>query len=284
MTVPAPETLLLLASLTAGRHPSPQVRAFWNLKKRDLEVKVSKRSDLREQRKPKRRERLADPAARYRKLSVETGRTHPVTGDLLPPIEPWTGPDGSRLAFARVARAADGAYTLDDLDFEFVTWGVTEELLEVDGDSRVHMLSDASAPAGRKYPGAPVRDERAGIGRQLRHRAVMPVFRAVAAFLAGKVRGKLGRRGKWRAGGLELRDADICAAANKDIAKSLALDGYRFLSLSACRRVVKMLLKTGLLTEAEPPRHTRFRRSWMTIPRVFTLPESAPGNSPPDIS
>jgi hypothetical protein len=223
---------------------------------------------------------LTDSGARLKKLSIETGRKHPKTGEILPPIEPWTCPDhtGAIRTYAQIMRAPDGSLTLAGFDggqLEHVAYMAGEQLITLGPGGTIHALGDRKAGSNRKYPGAPVTDEQAKIGRTLRAKARDLVLTAWRNITCGTPQVILRRPSQLRSGGVALTAREICTEANAVKSRRPDLDGYRYLHAETCRRVISELLADGTLTELEPPVRTRAGRTWITIPRVFELPRDA---------
>jgi hypothetical protein len=53
------------------------------------------------------------------------------------------------------------------------------------------------------------------------------------------------------------------------------LEEFRCLSLDGCYRVLRRLLRTGVLTEVLPPVRKREGRSWTSTSRVYEVPPPA---------
>lgn len=225
------------------------------------------------------RDYLTDQAAKCRKYSIETGFDDKTQTYRAAPLEPWTGPKGSQRLYQRVMFTAPvqvGEYSANEL--KSVEWLREEGLAGVDDDGFVRPLSD-SRPAGRRaYPGAPVSDGKAKIGRTLRERGTGLVLAAVANLMRHLPVSKIGRRKLAladRKNGMSLSAYDVTTEANAVKAKRADLAEYRYLSVSTVRAVLKQLLAGGVLTEAEPPKALRARRTWRTLPRVFALIDDA---------
>lgn len=270
------EQTVTLASVFA------EVRAF-RTAYREVEIDRPKRSDLRKRRgKPRHRPILLNPEARMRKLGLETGYDTRRDVFLKTPLEPWTCPTtgGARL-YATIMRGDDGATTLDDYSGDQITaleWMRYEQLIAVGDGGQVHALGDAQPAVRRSHPGAPVSDRKAAVGRQLRHRGPWLVLAAFANIVRRHPRKRIsaGKRAAMdRPHGISIAAYDLCAEANAIKHKRRDLDGYRYLSVSTVRRIIRDLLQCGLLTETEPPRVIRVQRSWRTIPRVFAVPPQA---------
>ena len=109
---------------------------------------------------------LTDQAERRVKLIAETG--FDLTGIMCePPQEQWARPSAMTL-YARLMAADPGKPTVRDYDLadlQHLAWMTEAELVDVDADGRIHLLSDEVKPEQRKYPGAPVADDRARVGR-----------------------------------------------------------------------------------------------------------------------
>jgi hypothetical protein len=250
---------------------------------------VPKRADLRQRQGkiPRRREVLTDPGERLAKFAIETGYDIRHDHFLAEPLEEWTCPDKNLgkiaykdlMVWGREFRL-DG---LDPRDREIWTWALNEQLAAVDQHGVIVPLSDAAPPSVRSYPGAPAPDQRAGVGRQLREQAVGLMLAAFANLSRGMsvVRSKARRkRGKITGDGIMLTAAALASEANAIKARRTDLEGYRYLSLSTCRRLIRFLIGAGVLDEISSPKPTRRRRSWAMRPRVLRrmteVPECAP--------
>lgn len=246
---------------------------------------LRKRSDLREHAVvPRRRRELTDPAERMKKLGLETGFDTRAGRFLAAPLEPWTGPPGSMELYARIMRGQAPA-TLPEYggaDLICLEYLVSEELVTVARPSAgqphaLMALSDGRAAVGRKYPGAPVGDRQAAIGRQLRGNLEEMVTSAVLWTSEGKAlqRGRLRlARPRGRAGdgeGVPITGAQITAQVNAEKARRRDLDGYRFASVSRVqdilRKVLKKLAELFQVEEVAAPRAVRENRSWRTLAR-----------------
>ena len=281
-TIPAPDPALGTAALIAE---SSQFRALCQVRWEERELNLAKRAELRKQTgMHRRRHVVTDPAERMRKLAIETG--YDIRHDLFlkAPLEPWTSPHpvvGQR-AYSDLMRARPGADLLESWSGERLAeleWMRNEQLVTISEDRlRVLPLSDQSARDGRKYPGAPVPDELAGYGRQLRDRADELIVQAVENLCAGKSAGRRPRRlppGLIVSDGARLTAARICEEANLIKAARPDLDEFRYLGVETTRRRIRDLLRAGLLTELEPPRAVREGRSWKTLARKFERPPGA---------
>lgn len=259
---------------------SAQVNAF---RGRLLETQIlsTKRADLQERAdRDFTRPVLLDETRRLRKLAVETGREHPVTHEILPPLEPWTCPDhtGAIRTYAQIMRAPHGSYRLADFDagqLGHLAYMADEQLITIGPGGTVHALGDRTGGDQRKYPGAPVGDEQAKVGRTLRGRARELVMTAWRNITYGVPQLITRRPSQLRSGGVALTVREICAEANAIRCRRPDLDGYRYLHIETCRRVIAGLLADGTLCELEPPSRTRAGRTWITIPRVYELPRDA---------
>lgn len=249
---------------------------------------LRKRSDLRESAYvPRKRHVLTDPAEIRKKHAIEMGFNW-LTGQMLPaPLEPWTGPAGSERIYNQLMRR--GPSRLQDYsgpDLAVIEWLTDEELAAIvpgDDGMRIVPLSDGKASEQRKYPGAPVSDERAKIGRQLRGNLEGIVLSALFNLSSGRTV----RRGRRRTGGLHAADgipitgAQVAAEANAIKARRRDLDEYRWASLSRVREIIRKLIRGGLIEEVRPPRPVREKRSWRTMARVIRRMVSVPGEPPP---
>lgn len=264
----------------------PQVSEFLLHPSDSLPEKQQELSYLRERagRQPRRRRVLASREERAAKLSIETTRTHPVTGEILPlpPLEPWTCPVPSGLmAYSEIMFAEDGTFRLSDFDGERLTalaWMREQELVSVGDDGRIHALSDAEPPDRRAYPGAPGSDRKAAIGRYLRQHAAPLVLAAIVNLSAGKSvrRSRQPKASLDRGDGVSITAYAVCREANAIKAKRRRdLDEYRYLSVSAVRALIRALVLAEVLHEVSPPHPVRRNRSWRMLPRIVERLDAA---------
>lgn len=223
---------------------------------------------------PRQRRVLTDPAERGKKLAIETGWDARRNRPLSVPLEPWTGPRLSMLMYASLMRDPDGAHRIGEYGapgLAALAWMRDEELIAVGEAGEIHALSDGRPRAGRKYPGAPVGDALAKAGRSLMGNAKGLILAALFNLSSGKTVRRTRRRqhAAETVGGLRLSAAQVCAEANRIRQRRPDLDGYRYLSLSRCRELIRDLIDAGVIEQVEPPRAVRQRRSWRTIPRVI---------------
>lgn len=267
------------AELCALITESAQFRALCARRTATADFMVAKRSELRKRTgQSRRRHVIDDPGERMRKLAIETG--YDIRHDLFlkAPLEPWTSPvpvAGMR-AYSDLMRGRPGADLLESWSGERLAeleWMRDEQLVTITEDRlRVVPLSDEAPRDNRKYPGAPVVDALARIGRQLRGHARGIIGAAFANACIRRTRKRGKQPGRLTAAGIQLAARELCEEANRIKARRPDLDEYRYLSVDTCRRVIRELLADGLLTEAEPPRAVREGRSWKTIPRTFEVP------------
>ena len=259
---------------------NPQVTAF--LQPRDLSTdarELQKAADLLEHagRQPRRREILTEPGNRRAKLSIETCRVHPVTGEVLPlpPLQPWDCPvPCGLLAYSEIMLAEDGKFSLADFTGDRLTaleWMRDEELICIGTAGEVRALSDAGYKDARKYPGAPCSDARAGIGRQLREHAEELIRLALVNLSLGRtVRRVRRRKGRLeRSDGITITAARVAEEANAIKARRPDLAECRYLSLGRCRQLIRSLVDREVIEEIQPPQPVRQKRSWRTLPRVI---------------
>lgn len=281
-----------------ARNPTAklQVTPLWHIKNQEKIqqglIDVPKRRDLRERKGkvPRRRTVLDDPGERLRKFAIETGYDIRHDHFLSEPLEEWTCPDKNLGKIAYKDLMTGGReFRIDDLDprdLAIWQWALAEELATVTEDGLIIPLSDASPPSVRSYPGAPVPDQRAGIGKQLREQAAGLMLAAFANLCRGVsvVRARARRRkGRITGDGIMLSAAVLAAEANAIKARREDLDGYRYLSLSTCRRLIRALISAGVLDEISSPKATRRRRSWAMRPRILRrIISRSPGNNPPE--
>jgi hypothetical protein len=245
------------------------------------------------------------------KLSIETGRRHPKTGKPLPPLEPWTCPvKTSVLLYAGIVKGGDGADLVTAYEGEkrkVLDWLVGQELVAVDGDA-VLPLSDTDFGPRRTYPGAPISDDEikrtrscylgergdglvmaAWVNLRNAERTQVAATVTVDAPRDGELDLPVpARKLKRTANGVALTAYDLCAEVNRIIGTRPDLDGFRYMSVEVCRRIISGtkdqyrdgkrirkgkpgLLERGMLTELQPPKAVRQNRTWRTLPRVFGL-------------
>lgn len=264
-----PTTLDLILDANA------QVTAF-SQHLEDIENQLRKRSGLRERagRQPRKREVLTDPGKRMRKLAIETGYDVRYEQFLGAPLEPWTGPRGSMQRYGELMRG-EAPVMLRDWQgpgLDFLAWARDEELIAISGDGEVQALSDAKGRDQRKYPGAAVPDQAAGVGRRLGDKAVELMRLAWLNISRGRLTGRRSRSRRSAAAlssELQVPVSQVVAEANAIKARRRDLDEYRFLSLSRGYEVNRLLLDLHVIEEVLPPRHVRRERSWRTLPRVI---------------
>ena len=242
---------------------------------------ATKRRDQRERvRRDHARPILTDPDKRRRKWEIETGY-NPLTGSFYPvPLEPWNHPDplGVQRTYTKIARGGDGAVHLVDLTLaeqDHVWWLQREQLVIFDQRTRIRMLGDPDTENAEEYPGAPVPDHKAKIGRQLRQRAAELVRLAWLNITLHRETARIAptrRAAMEDPRGLALSTRDLCREANKIKSKRPDLAAYRYLSVRTCQRVVRQLLDDGELNEIIPPRRIRQNHAWKTLPRVYETP------------
>lgn len=235
---------------------------------------------------------LTDPDKRLKKLAVETGWDTARNRRRSTPLEPWTCPVRmGDLMYANLMRDPDGAHNVAEFSGDgliVLRWMREEQLASIGEDGAIHMLSDSRPPKGRAYPGAPCKDsckkvngahtcaaqgwKCAGLGAQLRDHlkglvrvALLNMSLGRSARPVRRLRSGLLRRSD----GLTITAAQVAKEANAIKAKRRDLDGYRWVSLSRVREVIRELIAGGAVEEIEPPRAVRRERSWRTIPRVI---------------
>jgi hypothetical protein len=154
-----------------------------------------------------------------------------------------------------------------------------EELVAFGTDGAIYPLSDPDSIKQRRYPGAPVVDKKAAVGRQLRGHAADLVIAAIRRLRDGRSMLKLGRRDKaalrrrHSQGGVPLAARIICWEANLLKQHQRAdLAEHRFLSIDVCRRVLRNLVATGALIELQEMERFRANRQWRCNPAVYALP------------
>ncbi|HWD76721.1 MAG TPA: hypothetical protein VG371_16415, partial [Solirubrobacteraceae bacterium] len=214
-----------------------------------------------------------------------TGTVHPVTGEILPPQEPWTcgNAGGAIRLYAKIIRSPDGTFRLGDFatpeQLDHIRYMRDQKLVMIRKDDSVVPLGDADPDPGRTYPGAPLPDPRPGkcegaaLGKPLRNLAdelIIDAFRELCA-----ENSEQHSRGAGRVG---ISNRDICERANRNKGKLRTLDEYRYLSVETARRHIAGsgkhpgLLDQGEMTELEPPQRIRQDRTWKALPRVYEIP------------
>lgn len=283
------------ASGIAGLVPSPrspeyqQVTAFPLLSREREDLKLRKSPDLQEYagRQPRDRDVLLDSAERLRKLCIETG-TDPRTGRRRhAPLEPWTGPRGSVLMYANIMRDPDGTHNVSGYSGDGLAaleWMREERLISIGTAGEIHALSDAKAEQGRKYPGAPVPDQRAGIGKQLGDNMEGLVTSALFNLSGGRTVRPARRKAKrlgaaCSADGTPITGAQVAEEVNAIKARRRDLDECRWASLSRVREVLRDVLRKliglGVIEQVSPPKPVRQWRSWRTLPRIIRRLQAA---------
>jgi hypothetical protein len=256
---------------------NPQVTAFSLLQGSNDHRELRKTADLLEHAgaHPRQRHVLTDPAERGKKLAIETGWDAIRDQPRKAPLEPWTGPPRSVLLYAHLMRDPDGAHSLGEYGtpgLDALAWMADEELISVGEHGEIHALSDGRPKDGRRYPGAPVGDALAKAGRSLMGNARGLILAALYNLSSGRTVRRTRKRRRHAAetaDGMQLTAAQVCAEANRIKARRPDLAGFRYLSLSRCRELIRDLIDGGVIEQVEPPRAVRQRRSWRTIPRVI---------------
>lgn len=251
---------------------SSQVTAFLR-DSNTLEENAQKLPDLRIPDQKRTRDFLDGNRQKHRKYAIETGFDERTQSYRTAPLEPWTGPKGSMRLYQRVIFAEPrqvGDY--NGADLASVEWMRAEGLAGVDDDGFVRPLSDSRKAERRSYPGAPVGDAKAKIGKSLRQYGRGLVLAAMANLMRHQPVSKIGRRKlalAHRRDGIALSAYDITTEANAVKAKRRDLGEYRYLSVSTVRTWIDQLLAGMDIFEAEPPKAVRVNRSWRTLPRVY---------------
>lgn len=256
---------------------NPQVTEFLLLSTEPKDIQQQELPDLREYagRQPRTRTVLDDPGQRRKKYEIETGIGR--DGVTRKPLEPWSCPvRGGMNVYGRIMHAEPGEYRLADLtrtQLLAVAWLREQQLASVGEAGEILPLSDARAPESRAYPGAPLSDAqvKARYSRYLRDLGRGLVLAAIANLSAGRSvrRSRKARKRELTADGLAITAAEVCSEANRIRSRRPDLAEFRYLSLSACRQLIRDLIGDGVLDELAPPTPARRRRSWMTLPRVI---------------
>lgn len=287
LTLPAPDPALPTASLIAE---SAQVRELFHLRWIDADSKVEQRSSLRKDagRHHVRRDVLTDPAERAKKLAIETG--YDIRRDLFlkAPLEPWLCdyPAIAMRAYADIMNEVPGADVIanwnDKARLDALLYLRSEQLVMVSEDRlRVVPLSDARPAERRKYPGAPVDDDHAKIGKYLGgilDDLIIEAHRNLSTGQSAQRRPRRLRPGALLSAGIRLTAHEICEEVNAIKARRRDLDSFRWAGTDITRKRIKSLIDERKLIELEPPHAVREGRSWKTIGRVF---ERAPAGPKP---
>jgi hypothetical protein len=251
-----------------------------------------------------RRHRLSDGTERRVKLINETG--FDLAGIMCePPQETWARPDAQPV-YHRVMRADPGRANINEYtgpDLRHLAWMVEAELVDIEADGSIWPLSDVEL-TDRRYPGAPVGDARARIGRT--HTAerveelVMTVFDAIKdgnpvydipaewrREMAGK-KGGIRISARMFTGHVNrLLSAEIDAACNclgRDLTQSawdlpdhgINCPGQqRYLHVEVVRKAVARLVKSGDLDRISGAILTRKGHTEHRIPCAYAIPADA---------
>jgi hypothetical protein len=263
-------------------------------------------SELRVKSSPSRirRHYLADPAEQSAKLIEETGFDS--LGRIVePPREQWARPQAMGL-YQRLMMRAPGLPSVMDYegdDLRHLAWMLSVELLDIDDDGRIHLLSDSGLPDQRRYTGAPVEDKRAAIGRT--HAAedvqafVLEVWRLIAdgrppMDIDGDHRAEMTTKNGLRMSGrmmtyqanklLAARIDANCNCLGRDLVRhawDLADHGEgcagreRWLSVDVVRRAIRDLMASGDLVRSDPAYLTRRGHTECRIPAAYEIPADA---------
>lgn len=252
----------------------PQVSEFLESSSNSpTEVKLQECYDLRKLTGivPRSREVLDDEGDRIRKYEIETGIG--LDGRVRPPLEPWDCPvkGGVKLYWQVMFREVN----VEDLQGEAAraaAWMREVQLVAVSESGQLEPLSDAHREDGRSYPGAPMSDRQAAIGRYLRGFAVGLVQAALANLSSGQTVRRFNSRGLSRierGDGIAITAAMVCKEANAIRRKRRDLADYRWVSLSLVRELLKDLIRGGVVDELIGTRAVRRHRSWATLPRII---------------
>lgn len=263
-----------------------QARELWSTFENIEELPAPKRSD---QRKRQVRPVLATPAARRRKYAIETGYDTRTGRFLKAPLEPWAcdNQQGAWLLYREIIDAPNGSLHVSQYhgkDLGHLTYMAKEHLIGFDARSWIYPLGDPLPAADRsRYPGAAVPDSRAATGKQLRGHAKDLVVGALIrlrdqASLLKLSRAQRRELAEWRdRGGVPFAIRVICHEANlirRHYRPDLA--GHRWLSVSTCGRVLRLLRATGVLTLLQPARRYRANRQWQCSPAVCAVAGGTP--------
>lgn len=252
----------------------PQVTEFLHPNKETTSLKVQELADLRElpPSMPRNRDVLTAGEKRARKYEIETGIGR--DGKIWQPLEPWTCPVNGGMQLYQKLMFATEPFRVDDFTgakLTAVKWMRDVQLVGVDDDGQVLPLSDGKGKKYRSYPGAPCSDRLASVGRYLREHGRNLVLAALCNLGSGKrVRRGRGNVAVERGDGIEIAAQVVCKEANAIKAKRDDLHEFRFLSLSACRQIIRDLLIAEVIEEIRSPKPIRQNRSWRTLPRVIS--------------
>jgi hypothetical protein len=247
---------------------------------------------------------LTDQAERRVKLIDETG--FDLSGVMCePPQEEWARPSAMGL-YHRLMLRDPGSATIREFDvddLQHLAWLVDAELADITDDDRVHLLSDPVLPEQRKYPGAPVPDDRARIG--LTHAAedvqglVMEVWGMIRDGHPPMDIPTEHRREMTAGAGLRVSGRLIAAQVNRLIAaridarcNCLGRDQVRnawdlpdhgegcqgrerYLSVEVVRRAIRQLMVDGTLTRTDSAHLTRRGHAEHRIPAAYEIPADA---------
>ena len=291
---PAPDKFAQVTEICAGIERASKLlitRAFRSDLRRYAGELDRKRSPRRQ-----RRHFLVDPAEVREKIANETE----VSPDVI--AEAWERPDLMPL-YRSIGLDRGGSIGLDDLEPEHIgaiAWYMTVELADLDDDGRVRLLSDCE-DGGRRYPGAPLPDQRCK-GRQLRQLAVDDVRDAWELITAGMPAADIepeqrkamksphgirisARALAYQANALERRwRNDEChCPGREDIANAWDLRGHddgcrclrAWVSVDTARRAVRKLTAEGAFVRTAAPYLRREGHTAVGVPAAYWIPAGA---------
>ena len=252
-----------------------------------------------------RRHYLTDDAERRTKLIDETG--FDTTGALVePPAEQWARPQAMTL-YHKLMLAAPGQPSVDDYaigDLKHLAWMIEAELLDIDADGRIHLLSDVVLPTQRRYPGSPVLDDKKA-GQGYTHTAedvqhfVLEVWEMIAdghppMDINGDYRDEMTTKNGLRMSGrtltyqcnklLAARIDARCNCLGRDQVKyawDLPDHGKgcagreRWLSIDVVRRAIRELMESGDLHRTDEAHLTRRGHTEHRTPAAYAIPADA---------
>jgi hypothetical protein len=262
----------------------------------EVRVKPSLSRDLRHY--------LTDSAERDRKLIEETGFN--ILGEMVePPQQQWDRPQAMTL-YARLMVRDDGAMTIEDYDagdLQHLAWMIGHDLAEVDGDGRIHLLSDSAEPDQRRYSGAPVNDDRAGVGQTHAAEEVQGFVMQVWAMIVdghppmdigGDYREEMTTRRGLRMSGRMMTyqcnklhaawmDANCNCLGRDQVAHAWDLPDHgqgcagrkRWFSVDVIRRAIRALMESGQLTRTDEAYLTRRNHTAHRVPAAYEIPADA---------
>lgn len=247
---------------------------------------------------------LTDEAERRVKLIDETG--FDLTGIMCePPAQEWERPSAMTL-YSKLMVRAPGAPSVNDYeaeDLRHLTWMVSIELVDIDEDGHIHLLSDEPEHDARKYSGAPVNDDRARVGRT--HTAedvqhfVMEVWNMIVdgrppIDIGGDYRQEMTTKRGLRMSGQMMTfqcnkllaarmDANCNCLGRDQVRNAWDLPDHgegcagreRWLHVEVVRRAIRDLMVSGELTRTDEAYLTRRNHTAHRVPAAYAIPADA---------